>query len=111
MMMPTGTGIGEVECAVRLGRARRHQERYRRYQHIAQFAHREVIRYSMPGRSPDSRTPLADEMSSHATGAVTLEIRLDSLTVAGAVPELNADSRSHRIPVSLANPMQLDPST
>jgi hypothetical protein len=54
---------------------------------------------------------LADEMPSHATGAVTFEIRLDSLTVAGAVPELNADSRSHRIPVSLANPMQLDPST
>jgi hypothetical protein len=39
--------------------------------HIAQFAHREVIRYSMPGRSPDSRMPSADEMPSHATGAVT----------------------------------------
>jgi hypothetical protein len=25
--------------------------------HIAQFAHREGIRYSMSGRSPDSRTP------------------------------------------------------
>ena len=39
--------------------------------HIAQFAHREVIRYSMSGRSPDSRMSLADERSSHATGAVT----------------------------------------
>jgi hypothetical protein len=26
--------------------------------HIAQFAHREGIRYSMSGRSPDLRTPL-----------------------------------------------------
>jgi hypothetical protein len=33
--------------------------------HIAQFAHREGIRYSMSGRSPDSRTPGADETSSH----------------------------------------------
>jgi hypothetical protein len=28
---------------------------------MAQFAHREGIRYSMSGRSPDSRTPMAGE--------------------------------------------------
>ena len=39
---------------------------------MAQFAHREGIRYSMSGRSPDSRTPLAGEcLPTPCPGAVT----------------------------------------
>jgi len=31
------------------------------HEHIIQFAHREGIHYSMSGRSPDSRVPVANE--------------------------------------------------
>src|SRR5258708_31945432 len=62
------------------------------YYHIVQFAHREGIRYSMSGRSPDSRMPCGRRTSSHAAGGRSdFKFRLDSLTVAGAVPELSAN--------------------
>src|SRR5271156_4197076 len=71
---------------------------------MAQFAHREGIRYSMSGRSPDSRTPMAGECLPTPFWRSDFSIRLDSLTVAGAAPGLSTNVCSHRLPVSPANP-------
>jgi hypothetical protein len=82
------------------------------HKHIAQFAHREGIRYSMPGRSPDSRTPLAHEPSSHTDRRSDFKVRLRFAYRCGGSPGIQRQlKRLHRIPVSLANPMQLVPST
>ena len=89
-----------------MGRDRWHKWR-RRKKHIAPFAHREGIRYSevrpvsglANALGPAKRLPTP-------FGAVTLRFAFDSLTVAGAVPELSAaDLALHRIPVSFANPV------
>ena len=77
-----------------LGRDRWHKWR-RRKKHIAPFAHREGIRYSevrpvsglANALGPAKRLPTP-------FGAVTLRFAFDSLTVAGAVPELSVDSHA-----------------
>jgi hypothetical protein len=88
--MPRGTGIEMRfrECANPLGDGADGTGWRRREKHLAQFAHREGIRYSevrpvsglANALGPATRLPTP-------FSAVTLGFAFDSLTVAGAVPE------------------------
>ena len=112
--MPTASASGsaKVECAKPSRGWSDGRGMPSAHKHMAQFAHREGIRYSMSGRSPDSRTPSADEPSSHANRRSDFKVRLRFAYRCGGSPGIERQlKRLHRIPVSLANPMQLVPST